>query len=362
MKAIHRVVSLAIHQNTWKGAPSGHSSLPRLLLLFTFALPPLSMPAPSSRTPVTASAPGSLMLAGEHAVLRGELALVCAIGQRLSVTIAPREDGMVSMRSDLGGWTLPAADLPQAAPPKEFRFLAAALAPHAAEWTGGVDVSVASDMPADWGLGTSAAVSVATTAAANAFAGDSLPPQVVFQRARGTILRVQGGRGSGADAAASALGGIVALRVKPDGTAEAERLPAEGFPEMTLLYAGYKTPTPEVISWVKARFARHPALLRAVDRAAGQAAEEARDAAKRRDWPAFAEALQKARKAQRAYGVEDARMGELLDLLDKAPGTLAAKISGSGLGDCVLGLGTAPADFPCPALRLAISPSGVRLS
>jgi mevalonate kinase len=266
------------------------------------------------------------------------------------------------MRSELGGWDLPAADLPQAAPPKEFRFLAAALSPHAASFRDGVDVSVASDMPADWGLGTSAAVTVAATAAASAFAGEPLPPKDVFQRARETILRVQGGRGSGADAAASALGGIVALRVKPDGTAEAERLPAEDFPEMTLLYAGYKTPTPEVISWVKGRFARHPGLLRAVDRAAGRAAEEARDAAKRRDWPAFAEALRHGRRAQKAYGVEDRRMRELLEMLDNTPDTLAAKISGSGLGDCVLGFGTAPADFPCPALRLDVSPSGVCLS
>ncbi|MBQ7251048.1 MAG: GHMP kinase [Kiritimatiellae bacterium] len=311
---------------------------------------------------VTASAPGSLMLAGEHAVLRGELALVCAIEKRLSVAIAAASSGMVRMRSQLGAWTLPAADLPQAVPPGAFRFLAAALAPHADAFRDGIEVTVESGMPADWGLGTSAAVAVAATAAAGAYAGEPLPPQEVFRRARETILRVQGGRGSGADAAASALGGIVALRVKPDGTAEAERLPAEGVPEMTLLYAGYKTPTPEVISWVKARFARHPALLRAVDRAAGRAAEEAKDAAGNRDWSAFAEALSNGRRAQKAYGVEDRRMRELLEMLDNAPGTLAAKISGSGLGDCVLGLGTAPAAFPCPALRLAVSQNGVHVS
>jgi mevalonate kinase len=301
------------------------------------------------------------MLAGEHAVLRGEWALVCAIGQRLSVAIAAASGGMVRMHSELGEWALPAVELPQVAPPKEFRFLAAALAPHAACFRDGIEVTVESGMPADWGLGTSAAVAVAATAATAAYAGESLPPQEVFRRARETILRVQGGRGSGADAAASALGGIVALRVKPDGTAEAERLPAEGFPGMTLLYAGYKTPTPEVISWVKARFARHSALLRAVDRAAGRAAEEAREAAGKRDWPAFAEALSKGRRAQKAYGVEDRRMCEMLELLDNAPGTLAAKISGSGKGDCVLGLGTASAPFPCPTLRLAVSQDGVRV-
>ncbi|MBQ7251274.1 MAG: hypothetical protein IJS32_01585 [Kiritimatiellae bacterium] len=87
-----------------------------------------------------------------------------------------------------------------------------------------------------------------------------------------------------------------------------------------------------------------------------RAAEEAKEAAGNRDGSAFAEALSNGRRAQKAYGVEDRRMRELPEMLANAPGTFAAKISGSGLG-----LGTAPADFPCPALRLAVPQDGGRV-
>ena len=41
---------------------------------------------------VKASAPGSLMLMGEHAVLRGQPAIVCAISKRMKIKLKPRAD------------------------------------------------------------------------------------------------------------------------------------------------------------------------------------------------------------------------------------------------------------------------------
>ena len=52
-----------------------------------------------------ASAPGSLMLMGEHAVLHGKKALVCAIDQRISVSLTPREDARISIVSALGEYS-----------------------------------------------------------------------------------------------------------------------------------------------------------------------------------------------------------------------------------------------------------------
>ena len=42
------------------------------------------------------------MLMGEHAVLRGQPAIVCAINKRMKVTLTPREDKAVLMHSALG--------------------------------------------------------------------------------------------------------------------------------------------------------------------------------------------------------------------------------------------------------------------
>lgn len=49
-----------------------------------------------------ASAPGSLMLLGEYAVLHGKHALVCAVDKRMTVKLSPRNDSVITIRSALG--------------------------------------------------------------------------------------------------------------------------------------------------------------------------------------------------------------------------------------------------------------------
>ena len=73
---------------------------------------------------VKASAPGSLMLMGEHAVLRGQPAIVCAISKRLKVALTPREDQAVRLHSVLGEHE---TTLEELAPNDSFRFVLAAI-------------------------------------------------------------------------------------------------------------------------------------------------------------------------------------------------------------------------------------------
>ncbi|MDD2236061.1 MAG: galactokinase family protein, partial [Kiritimatiellae bacterium] len=51
---------------------------------------------------VIMSAPGTLMLMGEHAVLRGAPALACAVDQRIQVDLQCRRDGRLRIESALG--------------------------------------------------------------------------------------------------------------------------------------------------------------------------------------------------------------------------------------------------------------------
>ena len=53
---------------------------------------------------ITTSAPGSLMLLGEHAVLEGSRALVCAINRRITVELRVRSDRVVKIVSELGDY------------------------------------------------------------------------------------------------------------------------------------------------------------------------------------------------------------------------------------------------------------------
>lgn len=49
-----------------------------------------------------ASAPGSLMLLGEYAVMHDYPALVCAIDKRITVTLVPSDDEVIEIDSALG--------------------------------------------------------------------------------------------------------------------------------------------------------------------------------------------------------------------------------------------------------------------
>src|SRR5512135_1527159 len=99
----------------------------------------------------TISAPGKLMILGEHAVVYGEPCIVTAVNQRLSVTIDKSEGGII-------------IDAPQV---KETRFVDAAIAkffaePGQAVKDRSVKLTIRSEFTQRVGFGSSSAVSVAT--------------------------------------------------------------------------------------------------------------------------------------------------------------------------------------------------------
>ena len=62
------------------------------------------MIADSNTNAYRASAPGSLMLFGEHAILYGQAALVTAINQRISVLLEPRNDEQIHTHRGTCRW------------------------------------------------------------------------------------------------------------------------------------------------------------------------------------------------------------------------------------------------------------------
>ena len=67
-----------------------------------------------------ASAPGTLMLLGEHAVLRGKRALCCAVDKRIHITLAAHPERTVIIHSVLGEYKSPLDQMP---PSKQLSFI-----------------------------------------------------------------------------------------------------------------------------------------------------------------------------------------------------------------------------------------------
>lgn len=231
--------------------------------------------------------PGKLMVAGEYAVLEARApALVVAVGPGLEAEVWPGAGpclelaglGLppVAWRSEAGGLALgPGGEAPA------FRFVQEGLATVQA-WLGAplppfaLRIGALPEGPdgRKLGLGGSAAATVAAVAAALAqsrFAGAWPPAELVFKLAAIAHLRVQGG-GSGADVAASALGGWLhytsfhpewLLRRLASGQALAE-LVAEPWP---FFHAEALSPLPQgltVLAGFSGRSASTPQLLTAV--------------------------------------------------------------------------------------------------
>jgi mevalonate kinase len=297
---------------------------------------------------VKASAPGSLMLLGEHAVLQGKHALVCAIDKRMTVTLAARSDSNIHITSALGNLQTDLANLEVAAP---FQFVIAALKKFRP--TSGFDITIESGFSDKIGFSSSAAVTVAMVAALSKILkvdGD------LIRKARSIVREVQG-LGSGADVAACVLGGIVSYKMQP---MLAEKI-SHQYP-LTAVYAGYKTPTVDVVKKVKTSFEQQPELFQqlceAIDACAVQGAQFVRD----QNWQGLGKMMNTQQGLMESLGVNTPQLSRIVHDLRGKPDVLGSKISGSGLGDCVIALGKI-ADFTCldqeKLIPVAITSTGV---
>lgn len=171
---------------------------------------------------IRVSAPGKLFLIGEYAVLHGAPALLSAVDRRVHVGLQPSRDGWRLDAPDLGVHNLPLdargnlpAD-PDATRRAQLRLYATVLQ-HVREYIGAPTGSFAvrTDSAAfsanghKLGLGSSAAVAAALTAAFAAAAGCAPDTATLCRHAMAAHREFQNGSGSGADVATCVHGGLI---------------------------------------------------------------------------------------------------------------------------------------------------------
>jgi mevalonate kinase len=207
---------------------------------------------------VTSSAPGKVYLFGEHAVVYGEPAVPCAIERRARVTARRRAEGLRVHVSDLtiDGFTVeydgtdhPDVDVADALVEAGVSYVNEAVA-QARDAAGapdaGFEVTVESDIPLGAGLGSSAAVVVATIDAAARELGAELEARELADRAYRVEHAVQDGQASRADTFCSATGGAVRVEGEDCRRTEAPELP------FVVGYDGGAGDTGELVAGVRA--------------------------------------------------------------------------------------------------------------
>jgi len=154
-----------------------------------------------------AHAPGRVNLIGEHTDYNGGLVLPCAIDRGTAAVAAPRDDGRLRVHSAALGAS---GEIDPARPPREgwLAYVGGVAAVFRDEGlpVRGLDVALASDLPRESGLSSSAALEVAVATLLAAAAGVELAPAErarLAWRAETEIVGVPCGR---MDQMASALG------------------------------------------------------------------------------------------------------------------------------------------------------------
>jgi mevalonate kinase len=290
------------------------------------------------------SVPGSLMLFGEHAVLHGSSAIVAAIDKRITVELNPRSDSVVHVFSALGEVKFNLAELKDLSLAKPWEYVLAIFKSQQLKnkLPSGFDLQITSEFAADLGFGSSAAVAVAILAALHCWInGHEADDKELLLQAREIIRKVQG-VGSGADAAASIFGGIVLYNMSP---LKIEKIAAT-LP-LSVVYSGSKKATKEVIAEVALLQDKHPQLFHELYAAMNICVSQGTEFIKQQNWRALGEIMNIHHGLQVALGTSNLLLEELVFVMREQPGVFGAKISGSGLGDCVICCGALPENhFP----------------
>lgn len=286
-----------------------------------------------------ASAPGKLILFGEHAVVFGEPALAMAVDLRTEVYVRPGPETTVN-------------GLPIASP--RFRYVRAA-----AKRGGASDpltFEIRSMIPSAAGMGSSAAVTVATLAALRALRREEPPPETLARLAFEVEHEVQG-RASPIDTSTSVHGnGVLIRRERGDGFLwQVERGDRKWFlhhvdvPAFRLVVGetGVGAATGPLVAKVK-QFADQSADARAAIEEIGRIALEGAEALGLGRWERVGELMVRNHELLNFLGVGHPLLDRLVRVARRW--SYGAKLTGAGGGGSMIAL-TDEADRVCQAIE-----------
>lgn len=287
---------------------------------------------------VEVSAPGKLMLLGEHAVVYNRPCLVTAVGQRMHASVELIADGALTIDApDVGvsGYTkLFTSDLGKGDIPRGARFIEMAVRNFNERHSlpAGVKVTTKSEFSSQFGFGSSSASTVCTVYALSEILGLELDKKELFDIAYKTVLDVQGA-GSGFDVAAGIYGGTLYFLT---GGQEIEPINIPSIP-LVVGYSGIKADTVEIVNQVKEKAAKKPKLVENIYDNIADLVTKAKVSLQNRDWDELGVWMNHNQEHLDSLGVSSDKLDHMIEAARKA-GAYGAKLSGAGVGDCMIAL------------------------
>jgi len=268
---------------------------------------------------VKVSAPGKLMLFGDHSVVYKNPCLVTAVDKRLYVTTKIGKG-----KSDL-------IIAPQV---KESRFVERALEFFKEKFSidQAVEINTEGDFSNRVGLGSSSAVTVATFMALARLFKVKISRPELFTLSYQVSLSIQG-VGSGFDIAAAVFGRIVYF---VGGGGKIEPLHVHPLP-LIVGYSGIKADTPTLIRQVARDYQDNRVKVETIFEDINKIVVQAKQAIINSDLKKLGQLMTRNHHYLQALGVSTPKLDAMVEAANKA-GAYGAKLSGAGGGDCMIAL------------------------
>ncbi|MBI2133445.1 mevalonate kinase [Candidatus Woesearchaeota archaeon] len=283
-------------------------------------------------------APGKLMLLGEHAVVYGRKCIVTAVDAPVTVSLRSHEKFVINA-PDLKishEFTLSDPEYP-----KEVSFAATAVKMFNAKFALPSPVSITTksllSSERKVGLGSSASVTAAVMKALSNHFSIKLEKKELFDLCYKTILEVQK-VGSGFDAAAAVFGGTLMYK-----KGQPMPIKSEGL-DLTIGYTGMPAHTTEIVRKVAAQVDEQPGYYENIFDEIEKLVIMATKAIEEKDWASLGSLMNENQEFLREMQVPSEELGVSSEIIEKLinsaldAGAYGAKLSGAGVGDCIIAI------------------------
>lgn len=286
---------------------------------------------------VRASAPGKLMLFGEHAVVYNYPCIVTAVDLRYFVTIEKMQEAKIVLeipnlkdeQTEYSTHEIRTLDQYQ----KRTSFVLATVKHFYNQYdiVSGIHLSTFGP-EISYGLGSSSAITVATIAALASIFKIEISKQKIFEIAYAVVLDVQG-KGSGFDVAAAVFGGTIYYQ---RGGEIIEPLDVGDLP-VQITYSGEKVSTTNYIKHVSQLRKEYPEIINGIFDLMSDIVRQAKPALISNNWVKLGELANLNQGLLASLGVSTSKLADLI-YAAREQGALGSKLSGAGGGDCIFSI------------------------
>lgn len=286
---------------------------------------------------VTVSAPGKLMLLGEHAVVYNRPCLVTAVDQRMYLTAELLEAEEFQLNApdvQVENYKKKIKDIGKGEIPKGAKFIEIAIRNFSEKYPirGGLRITTKSEFSSSFGFGSSSASTVCIIKALSELFDLGLSKKEIFDIAYKTVLDVQR-KGSGFDIAAAVYGGTLYFLT---GGKAIEPLSIKSLP-LIVGYSGIKADTVTLIDKVKKEFSNKPEELDSIYNSITVFVEKAKDSIRDKNWKSLGDLMNNNQSLLKKLGVSIEKLDNMIQSSISAGG-YGAKLSGAGGGDCMIAI------------------------